>query len=314
MVLPWNDYGGRLSPLKLVVFVALFVPAGWVGFAYGFGLLGARPLNEAIHQIGLWTIRLIFLALAVTPLRQILEWPQLILVRRMIGVAAFAYGLMHLTLYAASERFELEKVASEIVLRVYLTIGFAALLGLAALAATSTDRMIRRLGGKGWQRLHRVVYATGVLAVIHFCFWAKLDEWEPTIMAGLLGWLFGYRLLLWRFGRCGHLALPWVAVLGVMAAIVTALGEAVYFRLAFNAPLIRVLGADLSLATGLRPAAVVLGIGLAATIAGGWRAATTRQAAPAAAPRLRGRQVQDRRRRNPPRASASPTSRPLTPR
>ncbi len=64
---PWYDYGGRLSPLKLAVFVALFVPAGWVAAAYGFGLLGARPLNEAIHQIGLWTIRLIFLALAVTP-------------------------------------------------------------------------------------------------------------------------------------------------------------------------------------------------------------------------------------------------------
>ena len=92
---PWNDYSGRLSPLKLTVFVALFVPGGWVAFAYGFGLLGARPLNEAIHQIGLWTIRLIFLALAVTPLRQILQWPRLILVRRMIGVAAFAYVLIH---------------------------------------------------------------------------------------------------------------------------------------------------------------------------------------------------------------------------
>jgi len=85
---PWYDYGGRVSPLKLTVFVALFVPATWVIFAYAFGLLGARPLNEAIHQIGLWTIRLIFLALAVTPLRQIQQWPRLILVRRMIGVAA----------------------------------------------------------------------------------------------------------------------------------------------------------------------------------------------------------------------------------
>jgi methionine sulfoxide reductase heme-binding subunit len=70
MAFPWNDYSGRLSPLKLVVFIALFVPATWVLFAYAFGLLGARPLNEAIHQIGLWTIRLISLALAVTPLRQ----------------------------------------------------------------------------------------------------------------------------------------------------------------------------------------------------------------------------------------------------
>src|SRR5277367_5245984 len=221
---PWYDYGGRVSPLKLTVFVALFVPAMWVMFAYAFGLLGARPLNEAIHQIGLWTIRWIFLALAVTPLRQIWEWPRLILVRRMIGVAAFAYVLIHFSLYTASEAFDLGKVATEIVLRIYLTIGFAALLGLAALAATSTDGMVRRLGGKRWQLLHRLVYAIAVLAVIHYCFQSKLDRWEPTIMAGLLFWLLGYRLL-WRFGVREHLALPWVAGLSLAAGLATALGE-----------------------------------------------------------------------------------------
>jgi methionine sulfoxide reductase heme-binding subunit len=269
---PWDDYGGRLSPLKLTVFAALFVPAGWVAFAYGFGLLGARPLNEAIHQIGLWTIRLIFLALAVTPLRQLLQWPRLILVRRMIGVAAFAYVLIHFSLYTASQAFDLDKVASEIVHRVYLTIGFAALLGLAALAATSTDGMVRRLGGRRWQLLHRLVYAIGVLAVIHFCFQSKLDLWQPTIMAGLLFWLFGYRLLLWGFGVRGHLALPWVTGLSLAAAVATALGEAVYFRLAFHAPLLRVLDTDLSLTTGVRPAAVVLAIGLGLTAAAVFRA------------------------------------------
>ncbi len=278
MVLPWDDYSGRLSPLKLIVFVALFVPAGWVAFAYGFGLLGARPLNEAIHQIGLWTIRLIFLALAVTPLRQILQWPRLILVRRMIGVAVFAYVATHFTLYAASQKFDLDKVASEIVLRVYLTIGFTALLGLAALAATSTDGMVRRLGGKRWQLLHRIVYVIGVLAVIHFCFQSKLDQWQPTVMAGLLGWLLGYRLLLWGFGRRGHLALPWVGALSVVAGVGTALGEAAYFRLAFHAPLLRVLDADFSRQTGIRPAVVVLAIGLAITAAGSVRAVTARPA------------------------------------
>jgi sulfoxide reductase heme-binding subunit YedZ len=275
---PWNDYSGRLSPLKLVVFGALFAPAGWVLFAYGFGLLGARPLNEAIHQIGLWTIRLIFLALAVTPLRQILGWPRLVLVRRMVGVAAFAYVLIHFLLYAASQMFDLAKVASEIVLRVYLTIGFAALLGLAVLAATSTDSMIRRLGGKRWQLLHRLVYAIAVLAVIHYCFQSKLDLWEPTVMAGLLGWLLGYRLLLWRFGRRGHLPLPLVAALSLATGVGTALGEALYFRLVFHADPSRVLGADFSLQTGTRPAVVVLAIGLALTAAGAVRAIT---AAPA---------------------------------
>ena len=272
MPFPWNDYSGRLSPLKLVVFVALFVPATWVMFAYAFGLLGARPLNEAIHQIGLWTIRLIFLALAVTPLRQILQWPRLILVRRMIGVAAFAYVLTHFSLYADDQMFDLEKVAGEIVRRIYLTIGFAALLGLAALAATSTDGMVRRLGGRRWQRLHRLVYAIGVLAVIHYCFQSKLDLREPTVMAGLLFWLLGYRLLLWRCGVRGHLELAWVGGLSLAAGLATALGETVYFRLAFGAPLLPVLETDLSLVTGIRPAVIVLAIGLAATAAGGLRA------------------------------------------
>jgi methionine sulfoxide reductase heme-binding subunit len=283
MPAPWNDYSGRLSPLKLVVFIALFVPAGWVMFAYAFGLLGARPLHEAIHQIGLWTIRLIFLALAVTPLRQILKWPQLILVRRMVGVAAFAYVLIHFTLYVASQAFDLEKIAGEIVSRVYLTIGFAALLGLAALAATSTDGMIRRLGGKRWQLLHRLAYAIAVLAVIHYCFQSKLDLWEPTIMAGLLGWLFGYRALLWRLGERGHLALRFVGMLSLAAGIGTALGEAAYFRLAFHADPLRVLGADFSLQTGVRPAVIVLAIGLAITTAGALRV----MAAPPTRRRLR---------------------------
>ena len=262
---PWTDHNRRLVPLKLAVFVALFGPA------YGAGLLGARPLNEAIHEAGLWTIRLIFLALAVSPLRQIWQWPRLILVRRMVGVAAFAYALFHLSLYVTSESFDVGKVASEIVSRVYLTIGFAALLGLSALAATSTDGMVRRLGGRRWQRLHRLVYPIAVLAVIHFSFQAKLDLWEPTVMAGLLGWLLGYRVLAWRFGIRGYLAWPWVVVLAVIAAIGTALGEAAYFHLAFHAPLMRVLAADFSRTTGLRPAVVVLAIGLAVSAIGGLR-------------------------------------------
>jgi methionine sulfoxide reductase heme-binding subunit len=270
---PWYDYGGRFSPFKLAVFVALCVPAGWVVVAYGFGLLGARPLNAAIHAIGLWTIRLIFLALAVTPLREVLHWPRLIIIRRMIGVAAFCYVMTHFSLYIASQTFDIEKVASEIVRRVYLTIGFTALLGLAALAATSTDGMVRRLGGKRWQRLHRLIYGIGVLAAIHNCFQTKLDEWEPTVMAGLLAWLLGYRLLAFRLGARRGLALPWVAGLSLAAAAGTALGEALYFRLAFGAPLLRVLDADFSLATGVRPAAVVLAIGVAVTLAGTLRTA-----------------------------------------
>src|ERR1700742_2795221 len=98
--------------------------------------LGARPLNEAIHQIGLWTIRLIFVALTVTPARQILQWSRLLIVRRMIGVGACAYALVHLLLYMGDQAFDFGKIATEIVVRIYLTIGFIAVLGLVALAVT----------------------------------------------------------------------------------------------------------------------------------------------------------------------------------
>ena len=266
MVFPWNDFSGRFSPLKLLVFAGLFVPALWVMVSFGAGRLGARPLTEAIHQIGLWTIRLIFIALAITPLRQILQWPRLLLVRRMTGVAAFGYGCFHLLLYAGDQAFDLAKVASEIVLRIYLTIGFVALLGLAALAATSTDAMIKRLGPRRWQRLHRLVYGIAVLAVVHYCMQSKLDLWEPMIMAGVLAWLLGYRLLAWRLRLRGRVPLPWLAGLSLAVPALTALGEALYFRLALGVDPARVLSANWSLVLGLRPAAVVLVLSLAMTL------------------------------------------------
>ena len=270
MTYPWKDYGGRTSPLKLAVFVALFLPGLWVALALSQGWLGARPLNEAIHQIGLWTIRLIFIALAITPLRQILQWQRLILVRRMVGVAAFAYAITHLTLYTASEAFDLVKVATEIALRIYLTIGFIAVLSLAALAATSTDGMVRRLGRR-WQRLHRLVYLIALLAVVHYWMQSKLEIWEPTIMAGIYVWLMGYRLLAKWFSVRGRLPLRWVTALGLVATLVTALGEAAYFRLAYGVDPLRIVAANWSLDTGVRPTVIVLALGLAVAAAGAVR-------------------------------------------
>jgi sulfoxide reductase heme-binding subunit YedZ len=268
---PWYDYGGRFLPFKLAVFVLLFAPALWVMVAFPLGWLGARPTNEAVHQIGLWALRLIFIALAITPLRAVLQWQGLILVRRMVGVAAFAYAITHLLLYIASEAFDLAKVASEIVLRIYLMIGFAALLGLSALAATSTDGMVRRLGRR-WQTLHRLVYLIALLAVVHYWMQSKLEIWEPTIMAGVYAWLMGYRLLARRFAVRGRLLLAWVGGLSIIAAVLTAAGEALYFWLAYGADPGRVIEANWSLALGVRPAVVELGLGFAVTLAGLLRA------------------------------------------
>ena len=267
MKYPWYDYQRRLSPLKLTVFIALFLPAAWTALAFATDNLGARPLNEAIHQQGLWTIRLILIALAITPLKAILQWQRLILVRRMVGVGAFTYILLHFSLYIVDQKFDLVTVASEIVKRIYLTIGFIALLGLAALAATSTDRMVRRLGRK-WQSLHRLVYLICVLGLIHYSMQSKLEQWEPTIADGIFIWLMGYRLLAARFAMRGRLGLGWVAGLGVAATVLTGLGEALYFHLAFGVAMARVLSADFSLQTGVRPAVVVLGFSLIVLIAG----------------------------------------------
>jgi sulfoxide reductase heme-binding subunit YedZ len=269
-LVPWKDYSGRTSALKLVVFAALFVPALWTLLSFYLGWLQPQPYTAAIRQIGLWTIRLVFIALAITPLRSIVQWPRLILVRRMVGVAAFAYAITHLTLYIADQKFDLAKIAGEIALRIYLTIGFTAVIGLGALALTSTDGMIRRLGRR-WQLLHRLVYVIALFAVVHYWMQSKLEIWEPTIMAGIYGWLMGYRVLARFFAVRGHLPLAWVGVLGVAAAVLTALGEAAFFWAAYGADPLRVIAANWSLLIGWRPAVIVFGLALAVTLAGAVR-------------------------------------------
>lgn len=246
MTFPWQNRGGSLSPLKLVVFVALFLPGAWTLIHLLNGTLGPRPITEAIHQTGLWAVRFLLISLAISPLRRILHWPRLVLVRRMIGVAAFAYALCHLLLYCWDQAFDLPHVASEIVRRIYLTIGFSGLLLLSALAVTSTDGMIRRLGGRRWRNLHRLVYAIGVIALVHYFMQSKLNVAEPVAAAGLFLWLMSYRLL-GRFGREGAVPAWGLLLLAVGAGIATALGEAYYYTyaLAIHVDPSRILAADL---------------------------------------------------------------------
>jgi sulfoxide reductase heme-binding subunit YedZ len=267
-------------PLKALAFAALFVPGLWTALDFAMGALGPRPLTEAIHETGHWAIRLLFLSLAVTPLRQLWRWPRLATVRRMIGVAVFAYALAHLSLYIADQAFVLSKVVSEIALRFYLTIGFVALLGLAALAATSTDAMTRRLGGARWRRLHQLVYLIGIIATVHFFLQSKSNVVEPTAMAGLGAWLLGWRVLAWT--RAGALGRPVAsaALLALASSAVSAAGEAGYYWIKMGVDPLVVLGTNLSLGAGLRPAmAVLLILGAVTTIAS-YRAVQAQRAAP----------------------------------
>lgn len=263
---PFHDNAGQFSGLKTAVFVALLVPGMWTVTFYSMGELGARPLNTAIHQFGLWAFRLLLISLAVTPLRQALHWPRLALVRRMIGVAAFAYGAVHLLLYVGDQGFDLAKVATEIAIRIYLTIGFAALLAMTALAATSTNRMLGRLGGRRWRLLHRIAYPIGLLALVHFFMQSKADVSEPLLMSGFLLWLMGYRALA-AMQRAGRMTPLLLAPFSIAVGALTALGEALYFWLKLGAPPELVLAAQLDFAAGVRPGWVVLATGLAVALA-----------------------------------------------
>ncbi|MDR3374522.1 MAG: ferric reductase-like transmembrane domain-containing protein [Ancalomicrobiaceae bacterium] len=261
---PWNDRRGRFSPLRAVVLAGLIAPAVWILLEWHLGWLGPRVLNEAIHQTGEWTVRFLLLALAVTPLRHATGWTRLIGIRRLTGLAALFYVLAHFSLYCVDQRLDILRIASEIVLRIYLTIGFTALLGLVALGATSTDGMIRRLGGLRWRRLHSIVHAIAVLAMLHFFMQSKIDTYEATLMLGVLLILEGCRLIVWRGFRLAPAAL---ALNAVVAAALTALLEAGWYGLATRVPASAVFAANLELddLTMLRPAwwVLVAGLGLA---------------------------------------------------
>ncbi len=256
--LPWNDRSGRFSRFKTAVLVGLALPGLYSLYAIATNDLGPRPLNEVIHQLGLWTIRLLLISLAITPFRQIFNWPRLMLVRRMVGVAAFVYLAVHFCAYIVDESFDLGKVASEIVLRLYLTIGFVALAILAALAVTSTDGMVRRLGGRRWQTLHRFVYLAALLGSIHYFMQSKLNVYEPIVMGGLLVWLMAYRAVGWLGNFRRAASLPSLVLLAIGAGLFTIVGEASYYFLARNIDFMRVLGLNWSLIGGLRPGEVVL--------------------------------------------------------
>lgn len=272
---PWRDRSGALSPLKAAVFLALFLPGLDIAAGYLTGALGGRPLNEIIHATGLWAIRLLLVSLAITPLRQILRAAQLVTLRRMIGVAAFAYATMHVFFFIVDSGFRLGFVVSEIVLRLYLTIGFVTFVALLALASTSTDAMIRRLGGRRWRRLHWSVYPAGVLALAHHVMQTKLNVTEATVYAGLFAWMMGYRVL----ARDGSMpGLTRLAALTLVATLLTVAGEAAGYGLFTGIDGRRILQANYML-IGERPGWIVLFAGSGVILLAACRPLWTRSSA-----------------------------------
>jgi sulfoxide reductase heme-binding subunit YedZ len=260
--MPWRDRAGDFSVFKTLALVLLCLPGLLVAIAYARGTLGPRPLDEAIHETGRWAIRLLLLSLAVTPFRQALRWPDLMTLRRMIGIASFGYVVFHFALFCADKVFDLRVIATEIVLRIYLAIGMVTVLIMLALAATSTDAMLRRLGGRRWRALHRSLYVAAILAIVHQVMQSKVNVDEPTMLAGFFGWLMLYRSV--SKGKTP----PWYVLAGLtiaMAASTMVIEAAGYAAFSGIDPA-RILQANIVL-IGERPAWYVLGAGLAVTAA-----------------------------------------------
>lgn len=177
-----------LAPLAILLWQA------WQVAQAGSDALGPDPVAEIEHRLGLWALRLLMLTLAITPLRQLTGWHVLMRFRRMLGLYAFAYATLHFAAYLGLDlRGYWMQVFEDIAKRPYITVGFLAWVLLVPLAVTSTSGWIRRLG-RGWARLHRLVYAVAVLAVLHFWWLVKSDIREPALYAGIAALLLGWRL------------------------------------------------------------------------------------------------------------------------
>ena len=250
-----REKNGAISPHKLIAFVGSCLPALYLFWLALNRNLGAQPLVELTHQTGDWSVRLLFLSLCITPARRLFNAPKLIFMRRTLGVAAFFYVLAHFLLYVIDQNFVLGTVAREIALRLYLTIGFAALVMMIALVVTSTDGMIRRIGGQRWSKLHKLTYLIAILAVVHFMMQKKLNIYEPTWMAGCLAWLLFYRVVQ---KRVHDMRLPHLIGLVIAAALFTVAAEALWYGLLTGVNWQRVLQANLMFPDVMRPAWVVL--------------------------------------------------------
>jgi len=258
----WRDKRGRLSAPRIAALVLLLLPLGKALYDAGAIAHGARPLNDLIHRAGFWALVFLGVTLSITPFRRIARYGNLIEVRRMLGVGAFCYIAAHLTLYIADQSYDLGKVAYEISHRVYLIIGATAWLGLAVLAATSTDGMVRRIGGARWRKLHRIVYGIALLALIHYFQQTKADITVPVFAAGLFLWLIAYRLLAWWLDT-NELSTLALLGLAITVSALTFAGEAIGIAIAFHVSPLRVLGVAFNIDAGIRPGWQVLAAGLA---------------------------------------------------
>jgi sulfoxide reductase heme-binding subunit YedZ len=188
--------------IKPVLFLACLGPLArlaWKGF---HGMLGANPIEVITHSTGDWTLIFLLVTLSVTPLRKLTRQYWLIGLRRMFGLYAFFYGTLHLTTYVWLDKFfDVHEMVADVAKRRFITAGMTAFALMIPLALTSTKGWIRRIGGKRWQALHRLIYVSAAAGVIHYIWLVKADLRKPLQYAAVLGVLMLYRVVVWVAAR-----------------------------------------------------------------------------------------------------------------
>jgi methionine sulfoxide reductase heme-binding subunit len=188
--------------MKAIVLLACLAPFGWLTWRGLHGDLTSDPITYVTHFTGDWTLRFLLLTLAITPLRRIFDLPELIRFRRMLGLFAFFYGSLHFTTWIWPDHdFAWSEMSKDVLKRPFITVGFTAFVLLIPLALTSTAGWIRRLGGRRWQLLHRLIYLVAALGVIHYYWLVKSDVRRPLFYGFLLLILLAWRLGSWLKGR-----------------------------------------------------------------------------------------------------------------
>lgn len=179
---------------KILIFINALVPLALLGWDASRGNAGANPIEFFLRTTGVLTLIFLLITLSVTPLRKIFGWNNLIKFRRMLGLYAFFYGFLHLVTYSIFDKsLSISAIASDVWERPFIAVGMLAFFLLIPLAATSTNGMIKRLGGKNWARLHKLSYLIAILGVIHFWMIVKSDIFYPVLFGLVLAVLLGYR-------------------------------------------------------------------------------------------------------------------------
>ena len=195
----------RIAVIKTFVWLACLTPVlrlGWKGLTGG---LGANPIEFITLSTGTWTLVFLLATLAITPLRRLTGRSWLTRFRRLVGLFAFFYGVLHFITYIWLDKFfDVQDMIKDVAKRPFITAGFLAFLLLVPLAATSTAGAIRRMGGRRWQLLHRLIYVSGISAVVHFWWKVKADVRKPAIYAVVLGILLGLRIIFWVHARLSN--------------------------------------------------------------------------------------------------------------